>query len=90
MLPRRADPATRPALADEGPDPEAELRARLLLYRAYRDAGRRLADGALERIGLFRREPSRRPRRGAGRRPTRRRRRRSTRRGSSARSPGWP
>ena len=38
MLPRSPveDPS---ALADEGPDPEAELRARLLLYRAYRDAG---------------------------------------------------
>ena len=33
--------------ADEAPDPEAELRARLLLYRAHRDAGLRLADGAL-------------------------------------------
>jgi len=56
MLPRRpvADPS---ALADEGPDPEAELRARLLLYRAYRDAGQRLADGALRRVGLFHREP---------------------------------
>ena len=56
MLPRSrvADPT---AIADEGPDPEAELRARLLLYRAYRDAGQRLADGALIRIGLFRREP---------------------------------
>jgi segregation and condensation protein A len=56
MLPRRAvlDPM---ALADEGPDPEAELRARLVLYRAYRDAGQRLADGALRRVGLFRREP---------------------------------
>jgi segregation and condensation protein A len=56
MLPRRPvlDPT---ALADEGPDPEAELRARLLLYRAYRDAGQRLAEGALTRIGLFRREP---------------------------------
>ena len=56
MLPRQttADPT---ALADEGPDPEAELRARLILYRAYRDAGQRLADGALLRIGLFRREP---------------------------------
>ncbi|MEO6206931.1 MAG: segregation/condensation protein A [Candidatus Limnocylindrales bacterium] len=57
MLPRRPtlDPT---ALADEGPDPEAALRARLILYRAYRDAGRRLADGAFARIGLFRREPS--------------------------------
>jgi segregation and condensation protein A len=56
MLPRRPvlDPT---ALADEGPDPEAELRARLLLYRAYRDVGQRLAEGAITRIGLFRREP---------------------------------
>lgn len=56
MLPRRPvlDPT---ALADEGPDPETELRARLLLYRAYRDAGQRLAAAALTRIGLFRREP---------------------------------
>src|SRR4051812_5749033 len=45
MLPRepRPDAIGDP---DEGPDPEAELRARLLLYRAYRDAGRRLADDA--------------------------------------------
>ena len=57
MLPRRTvlDPT---ALADEGPDPEAELRARLLLYRAHRDAGRRLAEDAIARVGLFRREPS--------------------------------
>lgn len=57
MLPRRVvlDPT---ALADEGPDPEAELRRRLLLYRAYRDAGQRLAMDATARIGLFRREPS--------------------------------
>ena len=57
MLPRRPvlDPT---ALADEGPDPEAELRARLLLYRAHRDAGLRLAEVALDRIGLFRREPT--------------------------------
>ena len=56
MLPRRTveDPT---ALVDEGADPEAELRARLLLYRAHRDAGLRLAEGALRRIGLFRREP---------------------------------
>ncbi len=56
MLPR-ALPSNPEALADEGADPEAELRARLLLYRAHRDAGRRLAEDALERIGLFRREP---------------------------------
>jgi segregation and condensation protein A len=56
MLPRQtvADPT---AIADEGPDPEAELRARLILYRAYRDAGQRLADGALRSVGIFRREP---------------------------------
>ena len=58
MLPRRTDPSDPTALADEGTDPEAELRARLLLYRAYRDAGVRLAEDAVERIGLFRREPS--------------------------------
>ena len=56
MLPRRQVLGPM-ALADEGPDPEAELRARLLLYRAYRDAGQRLAEDAIARIGLFRREP---------------------------------
>ena len=56
MLPRQA-PAGPAGLADEAPDPEAELRARLLLYRAYRDAGTSLAEGALRRVGLFRREP---------------------------------
>ena len=57
MLPRQVElpPGTLP---EEEPDPEAELRARLLLYRAYRDAGARLADEATIRIGLFRREPS--------------------------------
>jgi segregation and condensation protein A len=43
---------------EEGPDPEAELRARLLLYRAFRDAGSAMHAQALERMGLFRREPS--------------------------------
>jgi len=42
---------------DETPDPEAELRARLLIYRAHRDAGRRLDEAAATR-GLFRREPA--------------------------------
>ena len=56
MLPRT--PALEPTgIDDDAPDPEAELRARLLLYRAYRDAGQELAAGALQRIGLFRREP---------------------------------
>ena len=57
MLPRRPEAAAVP-LADEGPDPEAELRARLILYRAFRDAGTRLQDDASERVGLFRREPA--------------------------------
>jgi segregation and condensation protein A len=57
MLPRQ--PAADPVAGegDDAPDPEAELRARLLLYRAFRDAGSRLAGDALVRIGLFRREP---------------------------------
>jgi segregation and condensation protein A len=57
MLPRQ--PVLEPSAldGDDAPDPEAELRARLLLYRAYRDAGQDLAAGALGRIGLFRREP---------------------------------
>jgi segregation and condensation protein A len=58
MLPRRTDPTDPTALADEGIDPEAELRARLIVYRAHRDAGLRLAEEALRRIGLFRREPA--------------------------------
>ena len=58
MLPRRAEPDALEAAGDEGPDPEAELRERLLLYRAYRDAGAALQAIALERWGLFRREPA--------------------------------
>src|SRR6476469_6190220 len=57
MLPRHVAEAAATGAPDEGPDPEAELRARLILYRAHRDAGRRLAEGAAERVGLFRREP---------------------------------
>lgn len=56
MLPRQVDPGLPGEVADDGVDPEAELRARLILYRAHRDAGLRLADEALRRIGLFRRE----------------------------------
>jgi segregation and condensation protein A len=57
MLPR---PPALPdaAFEDEGADPEAELRARLLLYRAFRDAGGSLQVVAEGRVGLFRREPS--------------------------------
>jgi segregation and condensation protein A len=58
MLPRRLEPIPNGILPDEEPDPEAELRARLLLYRAYRDAGAALAARALETHGLYRREPA--------------------------------
>jgi segregation and condensation protein A len=57
ILPRRVVEAPG-ILPEDETDPEAELRARLLLYRAHRDAGRRLQDEALVRVGLFRREPS--------------------------------
>ena len=57
LLPRQPTVGAVP-LADDGVDPEAELRERLLLYRAYRDAGQRLALVAAERMGVFRREPA--------------------------------
>ncbi len=57
LLPRRVEDAAQP-MADEGADPEAELRARLILYKAFRDAGTRLLDEAQVRIGLHHREPS--------------------------------
>jgi segregation and condensation protein A len=57
ILPRRIEVAPF-LLPEDEPDPAAELRARLLIYRAHRDAGRRLQDEALERGGLFRREAS--------------------------------
>jgi segregation and condensation protein A len=57
MLPRRAD-LPPGVLPEDEPDPEAELRARLILYRAHRDAGLRLQAEAQTRIGLFRREPA--------------------------------
>ena len=56
MLPRQPVADGVGAIPDEGADPEAELRARLLVYRAHRDAGRRMADEAIRRIGLFRRD----------------------------------
>lgn len=56
LLPRRPADAARPF--EDEPDPEAELRARLVLYRAYRDAGAALLEEARARVGLFRREPS--------------------------------
>jgi segregation and condensation protein A len=57
LLPRRVVEGAVP-LADEGADPEAELRARLVLYRAFRDAGARLLDDAQATVGLFHREPA--------------------------------
>ncbi len=57
MLPRRVVEGAV-ALTDDGPDPEAELRARLILYRAFRDAGVRLLETAQARVGMFHREPS--------------------------------
>jgi segregation and condensation protein A len=57
MLPRPPAIVAGSGEADEGPDPEAQLRARLLLYRAHRDAGLRLVEQASARVGLFRREP---------------------------------
>ncbi len=58
MLPRHPEPGPPGSMVDEGADPEAELRDRLLLYRAYRDAGSTLQATAVSRIGLFRREPA--------------------------------
>ena len=55
MLPRRVVEGAVP-LADDGPDPEAELRARLVLYRAFRDAGVRLLEDAQVTRGLYHRE----------------------------------
>jgi segregation and condensation protein A len=57
MLPRPPVGAAAP-FEEEGPDPETELRARLLLYRAFRDAGTVLDEGAQASVGLFRREPT--------------------------------
>ena len=57
ILPREPSPRAIELPEDEA-DPEAELRARLLLYRAYRDAGLALQAVALERLGVFRREPT--------------------------------
>jgi segregation and condensation protein A len=55
LLPRRG-PDVPGALPDEGIDPEAELRARLIEYRAFRDAGTSLLHRAAGVVGLFHRE----------------------------------
>jgi segregation and condensation protein A len=44
------------AAAEDAPDPEAELRERLILYRAYRDGGAWLAARLASGDGLFHRE----------------------------------
>ena len=43
---------------DEGPDPEAALRERLILYRLFRDAGRDLRGRLESGWEVFRREPT--------------------------------
>ncbi|MGH2468021.1 MAG: segregation/condensation protein A, partial [Candidatus Limnocylindrales bacterium] len=53
LLPR---PPPVAAGVDEAPDPEAELRRRLVLYRLYRDAGARLAEMLAGGRGLAHRE----------------------------------
>ena len=75
---------------DDEPDPEAALRARLLAYRAYRDAADRLQARALAGWLLARREPVRRARRRPAPARSRRSRRAWTPRSSCARWTGWP
>ncbi|HYC06626.1 MAG TPA: segregation/condensation protein A [Candidatus Binatia bacterium] len=58
LLPRREASGADGGVADDETDPEAELRARLLLYRAFRDAGATFQANAHERGALFRREAS--------------------------------
>lgn len=53
LLPREAPPADIP---DEGGDPEAALRARLLDYKRYRDAAATLASLAASGLAAFHRE----------------------------------
>ena len=55
LLPRRG-PDLPSVLTDDGLDPEAELRARLIEYRAFRDAGAGLLLRAAGVVGLFHRE----------------------------------
>jgi segregation and condensation protein A len=56
LLPR--PPAAPTGLPDDEADPEEELRARLLLYRAYRDAGAAIQARATAGAMLVRREPT--------------------------------
>ncbi len=57
LLPRPPEEPT-PSRPDDAPDPEEELRQRLLLYRLYRDAGLRLAELTASGRALFHREPA--------------------------------
>lgn len=50
-------PPAPPAPIDDEPDPEAELRARLVVYRAFRDAAAAIQAAALAGRQLVRREP---------------------------------
>jgi len=56
ILPRHEE-LSPGVLPEDEPDPEVELRARLLLYRAHRDAGARLQDLALVHVGLRKPDP---------------------------------
>lgn len=60
LLPRRAAGIDGPTggFDDGAEDPENALRERLLVYKAFRDAGAALQAGAIERVGTFRREPA--------------------------------
>ena len=49
-------PPPKPSPEEELGDPETELRQRLILYRAYREAGRHLGERLLTAEGLFHRE----------------------------------
>jgi segregation and condensation protein A len=54
LLPRPPEPAA----AEDEIDPEEDLRRRLLVFRAYRDAARGLAGRASDGFRMFAREPS--------------------------------
>lgn len=54
LLPGPPPPAVLPG--EEAPDPEEELRRRLVLYRIFRDAGARLGERLADRGPLFHRE----------------------------------
>jgi segregation and condensation protein A len=53
----REEPTSVATPEGEPADPEEELRARLILYKAFRDAGQRLDEIAMGNRGLFTRDP---------------------------------